>query len=65
MGSSAEDLNLLITPLHNLQENESHGPVTHDTLRERLKWEDDRLIRVLKVALLDDAVYELGLAYWG
>jgi len=56
--SLAEDLKLLLITLHNLQEDEVHGPVTHDILRERLKWGDDRFSGVLKLALLDDAVYE-------
>ena len=57
-GSLAEDLDLLCKTLHNIQENEAHGPVTHNTLRERLEWKQEYFDKILQVAMVDQTIYE-------
>jgi len=56
--SLKDRLDLFCKTLHHIQENETHGPITYNTLRDLLGWDEYTFLKVLEVAKRDRSVYE-------
>lgn len=57
-GSLYEDLDLLCSTIHEIQETETHGPVPHETVMERLGWTEVHYSRIMGIARRDKTVFD-------